>query len=121
MTQQTLSVGTPVWFYPYGHDPGAANPPHRQRCPGVVSRVWTDTCVNLEITLPSGAKEYPTSVLVWRLGIDKPTGYFCELQEPQEAGERKDPVTVAYEASQGGEWKGLQLGDPPSENSGSRD
>lgn len=68
----TPELGMPVVYHQHGDDhfPGA------EQLAGVISRIWTPTCVNLVIFDGNGVAQNRTSVLLWQ-GADgepQPTG-----------------------------------------------
>ncbi len=62
------TVGRIVWYHPSIHDPhewSLESPPPQQECPplaAIITRVWSDSCVNLAVFAPSGETHPRTSV-----------------------------------------------------------
>jgi hypothetical protein len=71
-------VGQKAQFFPstYGI---ASDAPKPGPLSAVVTQVWGPSCVNLEVTLGTGEKSYPSSVAVATPGFAQPNGYYCTL------------------------------------------
>lgn len=48
------AIGSMVLYKPYAHE-RFSDDDGRQRWPAIVTRVWSDTCVNLAVFDPNGA------------------------------------------------------------------
>lgn len=77
------TIGRIVWYWP--------TTPDTQPRAAIVTRVWSDTCVNLAIFDPNGnaMSNPPTSVLLLQEGNERPSGGgFCEWM-PYQIGQAK--------------------------------
>lgn len=81
------TVGRIVWYYPSASDADLV-PCGSQPMAAQISCVWSDTCVNLCVTSPSGFTVGRTSVLLVQEGAPRPGTNFCEWM-PYQVGQAK--------------------------------
>jgi len=65
--------GGKVTFFPHAETP----------IPALITKVWGDTCVNVEYAVGDEIKS-PTSVFLWSEGLPKPEQYYCVLVDEQD-------------------------------------
>lgn len=87
------TVGRVVWFWP-GEGEGIATI-SGSPLPGIVSAVWSDTCVNLSVFDANGESHSRTSVLLVQEGNERPTSRFCEWTPYQKGQAAKTEQLVA--------------------------
>jgi hypothetical protein len=74
------TVGRVVWFYSSSLDSQLGRYPNNEPMAALVTKVWSDSCVNLSIFDPNGNAHGRTSVYLWQGEAHgpRPDGSFCE-------------------------------------------
>ncbi|VTU38317.1 hypothetical protein H4CHR_04393 [Variovorax sp. PBS-H4] len=89
------TVGRRVWYYPHPLSGASGFVCHNQNVPmdaGIVY-VWSDRCVNLDVTDHAGNHHAFTSVDLWHGNGDRPNGAFCEWM-PYQKGQASKPDDI---------------------------
>lgn len=78
------TVGRVVLYRPFPSD-NLAGASDSEPLAAIVTRVWSDTCVNLCVFDANGVTSSRTSVLLWQEENERPTHGFCEWMPYQKA------------------------------------
>lgn len=70
------TLGRIVWFTPHAAE--AMTTETDGRCAAIITKVWSDTMVNLTVFDANGETHAKTSVVLVQEGRPKPQGHFCE-------------------------------------------